>query len=393
MRDAKAAFRWMAAGRHTGKIVLSCEANAHPPLAADGAWLITGGAGGIGRLVAARLVERGARHVVLLGRRRSDEAIDATLAELRAGGAQAIYEQADVGERAELSGVIDRARSRAGRIAGVIHAAGVLRDATLAQQDHRLLQEVCKPKVPASKWLPALCEDADVIVHFSSVASALGAAGQANYAAANAVLDASATQPGARPRVVSVAWGPWRGIGMAAAHPEVGAKMSPIDAQSALALLDEVLAGQTNNVVVMPERTAQAQEAEAATSLRSELDRMTGAERLRALERRVKDDVREVVGLEPDAADALQPLGLDSLMAVELRNRVAAAIEHPLPSTLAFDHPTVERIVSFIIATLWPAAERGPEPKGIDAIKALSPEAAAALLEEKLRNRSKARDG
>jgi myxalamid-type polyketide synthase MxaE and MxaD len=192
----------------------------------DATYLITGAFGGIGLTVARWLVTRGARHLLLIGRRGPSEAAAAVLQELRDAGATVISAAADVGNFAELSQVIAMAEPA---LCGVFHCAGVLDDGIVIKLNRERLHAVMKPKVEGAWNLHRLTASLslDHFVLFSSAASLLGSPGQANYSAANAYLDALAHyRHGLSLPALSVNWGPWAEIGLAAAQENRGRRLA-----------------------------------------------------------------------------------------------------------------------------------------------------------------------
>ena len=215
--------------------------------AADGAVIITGGLGGVGLVAAGALATEGRAALVLVGRRPLPprEAWDAWLLDrpfgdpiavrirsvlaLERAGAAVVLEAADITDPAALRGVWDRARERFGRVAAVVHAAGVIADGPLLARSREDTERVLAPKVdgvvaldealdgPLDEAAPGAADRPDRIVLFSSTSARLGLAGQADYAAANAFLDAWACSRGeAAPRTLAIDWGAWCGVGMTA---------------------------------------------------------------------------------------------------------------------------------------------------------------------------------
>ena len=178
----------------------------------DGTYLLTGGLGDLGLLVAGWLVGRGARNVVLLGR--SDPGVEAgaVIAELEQGGARVLVARADVTHESELVRALKELQSELPPVCGVIHAAGMLDDGILMNQSWERFAPVLAPKVQGAWNLHRLTRDLplDFFVLFSSAASLLGSPGQGNYAAANAFLDALAHhRRGLGLPALSINWGPW----------------------------------------------------------------------------------------------------------------------------------------------------------------------------------------
>ncbi|MCZ0991137.1 beta-ketoacyl reductase [Streptomyces diastatochromogenes] len=188
----------------------------HPELP-DGVHLITGGLGGLGRVVAERLVRRGARRLALVSRGTPDPAATAWIQGLEQRGVTVHLARADVADRAGLTAALDAVRREAGPVSTVVHAAGVLDDATLANLTEERVRRVLAPKVLGTALLTELVPEAENLVLFASAAGLLGSAGQSPYAAANAFLDAWAhhlSRTGRR--ALSLDWGAWAGVGMVA---------------------------------------------------------------------------------------------------------------------------------------------------------------------------------
>ncbi|MFI0897247.1 SDR family NAD(P)-dependent oxidoreductase [Streptomyces sp. NPDC020983] len=391
--EAPEAFRHISQARHVGKVVLTLPRALDP----DGTVLVTGGTSGLGALAARHLVAaHGARHVLLAGRTGQAPGL---AAELTAAGAEVTVARCDVADRGALAGLLAGIPA-AHPLTAVVHAAGVLDDAPLGALDPERLAAVLRPKADAARHLHELTADADLaaFVLFSSVAGVLGNAGQANYAAANAYLDALAAQRRtAGLTAVSIAWGPWaEGGGMTGRLAERdldrirASGLAALSVPQGLALLDAALAGGPALLVAArphqpgldaraargelppllglladaPVRTA-ATAAAGAAPLAERLAGTPADQREHLLLDLIRTQVATVLGhAAPQALERDRPfsaLGFDSLTAVELRNRLAAATGLRLSATLLFDHPSPGALAAHLYAELLggPAAGAG----------------------------------
>ncbi|NES18398.1 MAG: SDR family NAD(P)-dependent oxidoreductase, partial [Symploca sp. SIO3E6] len=228
MEEVISAFRYMQQAKNIGKIVVTQttqQADAIKPLnfREDSTYLITGGMGGLGLLVARWMVDKGAKHLVLLGRRSPDDATSQKIRELETAGAQVVVEKADVSDLESMTRVLHKIEQSNLPLAGVIHSAGMLSDGVLENQSWSSFEQVMAPKVQGAWHLHQLTQNQplDFFVLFSSVASLLGSPGQGNHSAANGFLDGLAHYrraiglPG-----LSIHWGAVSQVGEAA---ELGA--------------------------------------------------------------------------------------------------------------------------------------------------------------------------
>jgi acyl carrier protein len=370
------------------------DGDASVELDPDGTVLITGGTGTLGRLVAHHLVTRyGARHLLLTSRSGPDAAGSAELrADLGALGASATIAACDAGDRTALAELL-AAIPAEHPLTAVIHAAGVIDDATVGSLTPERLDTVMRPKVAAAWNLHELTRDAKLsrFILFSSFAGTVGTPGQANYAAANAFLDALAYHRYADGRPgTSLAWGFWaEGSGMTGHLDRADrGRMSrngllPLSTEHALALLDIALASTGRPLLVPALLDAGALRTQAASGSlppvlrglvrgpvgRADLGGPPLAERLAGLSEAeqqemvlkvVRAHIAAVLGhSSPDSVDperAFQDYGFDSLTAVELRNRLNSVTGTRLPATLVFDYPTAEALAGYLRATLAPPA-------------------------------------
>jgi acyl transferase domain-containing protein/acyl carrier protein len=346
-----------------------------PWLVAAGATvLITGGTGGLGALVARHLVERHGVRRLLLASRSGLEAPGAVKlrAELHELGAEVWIVGCDVADREQLARVLYAIPSEH-PLDAVIHAAGVLHDATIESIATEQIDRVLAPKVDGAWHLHELTRDLDLssFVMFSSVAGALGSAGQGIYAAANSFLDALAQQRRAQGLpAVAVAWGRWeRETGMTSGLGEAGAarmRRAGIEAladEDGLALLDAALG--LDRPVVLAASLARSTESDAPAgrSLGATLAGLPADEQRSLLLERVRAEAAGVLGHStPDAVPSettFKDLGLDSLGAVELRNRLAEASGLRLDATLAFDYDSPAELADHLLAQLVADDGRG----------------------------------
>ena len=314
---------------------------------------------------------------------------------------------ADVADAGQVAGLLREIAP----LRGIIHAAGVLDDGVVAQQTWPRFARVMAPKIAGAWHLHRLTQNAplDFFVLFSSAAALLGSLGQASYAAANAFLDALAHYRRARGlTATSINWGPWAEVGMAAGLRWTDRGMKSLTQQQGLQALAEVLRGDSPQVAVLPmdwpawsahcsrkpPLLSEVAPAEAAASGEPELlDRLkrTPAEQRRAvLEEYIARQAVKVLGLARshrlNPRQPLQELGLDSLMAVELRNTLGLSLGRPLPVTLLFDYPTLETLVSYLGGDSegWPAPPEREEFARLAAVEQLSEREAERLLRERL---------
>jgi acyl transferase domain-containing protein len=421
--DVASAFRFMAKALHIGKIVVGVSeghaaAARSGDLRDDATYLVTGGLGGLGLAVAAGLVDHGARHLVLVGRREPSPEAARKVEDLTVAGARVVTVQADVSDRARLEQVLAEMKTTMPPLRGVVHAAGVLDDGVLRQQTWERFARVLAPKATGAWHLHELTRDAhlDFFVLFSSLAALVGAPGQANYAAANAFLDGLAHHRRAEGlAALSINWGAWADIGMAAAldtsHQRRRAAggiglMAPSDgvrafealrtcdlAQAVVAPIDWPAFLRQFPPPGAPRFFALMSHGERrgtpdTVDLTARLAGIDPESRLGVLVAHVTEQVVRVIGLDASAVDTQQPLtemGLDSLMAVELKNRLEAGAGQPLPASLAFDHPTVEALATFLAETVFPTTG-GPVEVGVgtdgSAIDGAAAETLLARLDE-----------
>ncbi len=370
-----------------------------------GAVLVTGGTGKLAGLTARHLAGTGrATQLALVSRSGPSAAgVAALAADIAAAGAGVTVAACDVGNRAALTGLL--AGLPAGTtLTGVVHTAGIVDDATIGSLTPERIDAVMQPKTDAAWALHELTQgfDLDLFVLFSSAAATFGAAGQGNYAAGNAFLDALADRRRAEGlTAVSLAWGAWvasegigRNLSKGLLDRMTGSGARELSAEEGLTLLDLALA--RDEAVLMPVRfdvagmraqaacgaeipallrglagpvrlsTASAAEGAGVDTLRRQLAGVSAVERDRALTDLVRSNVAAVLGHASAAAvepgRAFTDLGFDSLTAVDLRNRLSAATGLRLPATLVFDYPTTTVLAGYLASALLGAL--GPNATG-----------------------------
>ncbi|MFC0098825.1 type I polyketide synthase [Micromonospora marina] len=402
VRQAPEAFRHVSQARHVGKVVLTMPRAWDP----DGTVLLTGGTGTLGRLVARRLVETHGVRRLLLVSRRGERAPGATeaLDELRALGVEATVVAADVSDRDNLAGVLAAVPERH-PLTAVVHLAGVLDDGVVTALTPQRVDTVFAPKLDAAWHLHELTRHLDLagFVLFSSGAGVFGVPGQANYAAANAFLDALAVArraeglPGR-----SFAWGLWEQASeMTAKLDRTDPRITARDGQLAipselgmalfdagLRLAESVLVPTRIDVAALGERAARAPAllrgllrrerptARAATptgggrTLVDELAALNGPERHTLVVDLVREQAASVLGHGSRAAvapgRAFSQIGFDSLTAVELRNRLTTATGLRLPATLIFDYPDPNELATYLVSELAPDTGPAAPPVLVD---------------------------
>ncbi|MEV5556853.1 type I polyketide synthase [Nonomuraea wenchangensis] len=374
----------------------------------DGTTLITGGTGGLGALVARHLVvEHGVRHLLLVSRRGLDAPGAAELRDELAGqGAEVTVAACDVGDRDALATLLEGI-SDAHPLRAVVHAAGVVDDGVITSLSAERVKAVLRPKVDAAWHLHELTRDADLarFVVFSSLAGVVDGAGQGNYAAANAFVDALAVaRAAAGLPAVSLAWGPWseeRGMaGRIGAQDEARMRAAghvSLTADQGLALLDAGLqTGQPHLVAARFDPAALGRRGDLPALLRelagpaarptadtsaaagtaggdgevppvvAELAHLSAPQRQRRLLDVVCGLAAATLGHESaeaiDADRPFQEFGFDSLTAVELRNRLHTVTGLRLTPTLVFDHPTPRALAAHLDAALSGTVARRPVP-------------------------------
>ncbi len=401
-------------------------------LDADGTYLITGGLGTLGIRVAQWIVDRGGRHLVLTGRRgvSSNQAED-ILNQLKKTGVHILVIKADVADEQEMTAAFDEIRTSMPRLRGVVHAAGVSStDHVIKKMTLDMYESVLRPKVMGGWILHQLTQEMklDFFVNFSSIASVWGSKGQADYAAANHFLDMLARyRQHCGLSTLSVNWGPWAEGGMATLEAQAWLTergVKPLSSPHALAALEHLIsAGYVQaalaqmdwkrfkalyearrprplleQIDVQKKETAM-QPAE-KSSILDRLEKTPIAERRTAFIAHLQGEVAKVLEFEPSRVPDVQQgffdMGMDSLTAMELKDRLETSMAVSLPTTLAFDYTTIQTLATYLMSevltlatqideTEAPGEEKNDALAGVKAkLEQLSEEETEALLLEKL---------
>jgi polyene macrolide polyketide synthase len=397
IRRAPEAFRFMSQARHTGKIVLTIPAPPSP----DGTTLITGGTGTLGAILARHLAAAGTRHLLLLSRRGPDApGAGALRDDLASLGATATVTACDTADPAALAAAID-AIPPGHPLTTVIHAAGTTSDAPVTSQTPATLRATWAPKAATAWNLHRLTAARDLpggFILFSSIAATLGTAGQANYAAANAYLDALATHRAARGLpATSLGWGLWEpATGITAAltqadHARLHRQgLAPLPPDHGLTLYDtaprhphphliparldltslyglareEALPPLLQGLIRTQAPRAAANAAPHSQTMAGQLAALQESERRQFMLDFVCSHVATVLdhheqkGIE--VTSAFKEIGFDSLTSVELRNRLAAGTGLRLPGAVVFDYPTPAALADYLqVLVLGPEKANG----------------------------------
>ena len=413
---AVSAFRHMAQAKHVGKVVLSLQEQrasivAAPPkelrFSEAATYLISGGLGGFGLATARWIADRGGRHVVLMGRRGAATAeSQAGVEQLRERGVEVKVRAADVSVEEQVAATLADIDATMPPLRGVFHSALVLRDSLLLNLNEEQMREVWAPKVLGAFHLHRLTlgRPLDVFVLYSSMSAIFGMGGQGNYASANSFLDGLAFHrqaeglPG-----LSVSWGFLGETGFVARNQDVAKRFEAMGVRAfspaqGLRLLErfigegrahggvmrvdwrhfeEIMAGRNISprlahlVQVAAEGTGEASRG-GGLALRNALLAANPSGRRSMLEDALREQLGRVLGIATEKLDLETPLsdvGLDSLMAIELRNWVEGDLRLSLPAVELLKGPNITQLVDHLLEQL---AENGagtpPKSSGVDSL-------------------------
>ena len=384
------AMEFMRSARHIGKNVIVMPPLDDGRLRADRTYLVTGGLGGIGILVAGWLADRGAGVIVLNGRRPPDDAGMESIKALGRQGADIRVELADVTDPGAVDTMLARLSTSAPPLAGVIHSVGVLSDGSLGNQTWDRFERVLWPKVLGAWHLhrATLSRDLDLFVVFSSITGVVGNSGQGNHAAANAFLDQLAGYrrslglPGQ-----SMAWGAWSGLGEAEEQRDrierqlAASGTGWLSPQQGLRAFDELVRQDLTACTVaavdwpvlaenfedkppfLAELVSEDLEADggdgaadSAVDILSQLRQSSVADWKPLLSSFLQGEIQAVLRLPTAPAESVGffDLGMDSLMSVELRNRLNRVLsgEYVVSNTAVFDYPDIQALADHLAEEL-----------------------------------------
>ncbi|MCP4105682.1 MAG: type I polyketide synthase, partial [Desulfobacteraceae bacterium] len=403
VRESIEAFRYMQQAKHIGKIVISFQDTAL--VRDDATYLITGGLGGLGIKTAEWMAGKGARHLVLTGRSGvSNNTAEETVKKLERSGVEVKVVKVDISDQKQTSSLIEMINHSLPSLRGIIHAAGILEDGILQQASWESFERVVAPKVKGAWNLHILTKDMplDFFVCFSSIASVMGSPGQGNYAAANAFMDGlvhyrrAQGVPG-----TSINWGPWAETGMAAEmdtlnRSRTGRTMRFINPDQGLHDLEQILSFNLTQVGVMSVKWRDFQQQFPSGKVpplfsdlaedpkkahihdqhqkRGEMARLlTSApehERYEILAEYIQKEVAKTLELEdsqlPDYDRDFADMGMDSLMAVELKNQIEEVMNCSLPANMVFEFPTINDLAKHLTEDMSVTNPEDPEEKDLD---------------------------
>ncbi len=393
IQQADNAFRYMAQAKHIGKVVISLP-KSNRIVRPNGSYLITGGLGALGLQVANWLAEEGAKSLILLGRSQPSESARGAIDKLEQQGVAVNVIQADITDYEALEKSLTNLSPNPqvskspsppvppSPIRGIIYAAGILDDGLLKTLSWERFEKVLQPKITGAWNLHLLSEKLplDWFVCFSSVVSVFGAAGQSNYAAANAFMDnlmsyrRSLGLPG-----TSINWSIWDEVGMASRLTSVQQQnltqqgLKAIAPKQGLKVLKQLLQQQTTQTIVFPvnwttflrqqpnnlffsKLQPQTATKPASTSFLQQLAQTPKSDRYEVLQSHIREQIAKALGFDDsediDTQEKFADLGMDSLMAVEFKNSLQASLGDAVSLTAAFDYPTVELLTEYIAGEL-----------------------------------------
>jgi acyl transferase domain-containing protein/acyl carrier protein len=354
-------------------------------LSANSTYLITGGLGALGLKVAQWMVEQGARYLVLTGRHQASKQSQEAILQMESVGTKVLQLQADVSNKTDMMQVFAMIKESMPPLQGIIHAAGAVGYQSIIEMDLSTFISVLRPKALGGWILHQLTQDMklDFFVGFSSIASVWGSKGQSHYAAANHFLDTLANYrhslglPG-----LSINWGPWAEVGMAAGEAQLFLNrmgVKGLQPEKALTALGVLLGGSSSQMTVVNVDWNIFQSIYEAREKRSLLKKIKidnsdntykkttkqsdilqkieaagEGDRESILIAYLQAEVGNVLGTQlPDTQRGFFDMGMDSLMAVDLKTRLETNLNIYLPTTLIFEFPTIKDLAEFLIKDVF----------------------------------------
>ena len=374
---------------------------------AEASYIITGGMGALGQLVAKWLIDKGARNLVLLSRSGgSSEAKEAIRSLSEQAGVTITTPAVDIASYDALKDVIESVQKSDKPLRGIFHCAGSLDDGMLSQQTWERFENVLAPKVTGSWNLHSLTENIplDYFVCFSSITSVIGSRGQTNYSAANSYLDALSHYRHAKGLpALSVNWGPWGDVGMATADKKIerlyvsrGLKM--ITPEVGLGAMERLIVGNITQAGIWGYDPLKFAEANGEIKLLEDFNRVAvfiagrsggkGQQQSNSIIDELKKVAPEkvegeflkyivaqlatVLGVPQEKLMSksklgFREMGMDSLISVEFRNRLQKGLSRKLPVSLTFDYPDIRSLSEHLLQGIQKeleekTEERTPEP-------------------------------
>ena len=402
-------------------------------LQGEASYLITGGLGALGLKTAKWMVEQGAKYLVLTGRSQPSQKAQETIKELEEEGAQVLILCGDISQSEDVTRIIEEIKTSLPPLKGIIHGAGVLDDGLLLNMSWQQFTKVMAPKVQGAWHLHYLTQKLplDFFVCFSSIASVLGSPAQGNYAAANGFMDSLAHH---RRRMglpaLSINWGPWAEGGMTTSLGDqhqnrlLSQGISSITPEPGFEILADFLRQDATQIGVLPINWSEfwkqlpvgtkmplleaftsemAQSRTGESNFIKQLEDTPVEERRELLVNHIRKQIAKVLGLSvPEKIglrESLFDLGIDSLMAVDLRNNLESNLGHSVSSTVLFDYPTLEELVDYLASdvlsmefvvpdlNLQPAEQEDDSSDQLkDQLKEMSQDEIANLFAQELAN-------
>ena len=405
------AFRYMQQGKHQGKIVIKTDTQTkNGQFTPRGTYLVTGGCGAIGLEVAQWLASKGVTNIVLLGRSGVKPELRSKLQKLQ-HNAHVTLIKADVTSTSQLDRALWQIESTLPPLKGVIHCAGVTDDGVIADRDWNSFTKVLAPKVRGAWNLHQLTQkyDLESFILFSSASSLLGSAGQINYCAANAFLDALAHARRSQGLpAIAINWSAWQNTGLASNTKTTNSlKQKGIGAIApglAVDILEQLLSESLTQIGVIPidwekynnpviERYSNNSPI-VKTDLKQQLIDADPSQRLNMALAQISQQVENILGIENieqiDIDLGFSDLGLDSLASVELRNKVQSGYDLKLSATAIFDYPNIKALANYLLTLIFKnhlASQKDEETDSLlHQLENITDEEAEALILDRLKD-------